>query len=104
AFPTFRATERADASRRKEASMRTVRVAVITSVVAAALAWAPTAAHARADTYYEVWCTDADGNLIQAESVDAHAIDQGGKGESILKFSEHNHCGWTCWWEGPFGP
>jgi hypothetical protein len=82
-------------------------MAVTMSIVAAALACAstPTAAFAqRADSYYEVWCTDADGNLIQAESVDAHSIDQGGKGEAIKKFSENYPFGWTCWWEGPFTP
>ena len=46
-------------------------------------------------------CIDPDGNLITAESVDAHAIEQGGK----LMGSAHwgsAHPDYDCWVEGPF--
>ena len=73
-------------------------------VAALALAMAPTAfaGEKRADTYYTVNCIDPDGNHVVAESVDAHAIEQGGKAAAIELFNEH-HDGWLCWAEGPFG-
>ena len=64
------------------------------------LATAP-AVLARADTYYTFKCIDPDGNPITAESVDAHAIEQGGK----LMGSAHwqsAHPDYDCWVEGPF--
>lgn len=80
------------------------RLALSLVVGVSALAWAPAAdaASPRADTYYVVMCTDTDGNLIQAESVDAHAIEQGGKAQAIALFSQHYPFGLTCWAEGPF--
>jgi hypothetical protein len=81
--------------------MKKFVLSVATGVVL--LASAPVAlATPRADSYYEVWCTDADGNLVQAESVDAHAIEQGGKANAIELFSRNYPFGWTCWAMGPF--
>ena len=76
---------------------------VISVLVGAALFGAvPTAtAGSRADTYYTVHCTDPDGNAVVAESVDARAIEQGGKRDAIKNFND-NHPGWNCWPEGPF--
>ena len=67
------------------------------------LATAPAvlAAPGRADTFYTFMCIDPDGNLVSAESVDAHAIEQGGK----LMGSAHwqaAHPDYDCWVEGPF--
>jgi hypothetical protein len=85
-----------------------MRRLMIPLVVSTALAvWAPGPASAkgqgRQDAYYEVWCTTDTGELVQAESVDAHAIEQGGKGHAIENFNEHYPFGWTCWPVGPFG-
>jgi hypothetical protein len=55
----------------------------------------------RADSYYTVMCTDPTGTDVVAESVDARAIEQGGKGHAIDLFNA-NHPGWSCWPEGPF--
>lgn len=86
--------------------MRKLLIPVLAAMVLAT--WAPTAASAgapRADRYYTVFCVDpADPeNTVEAESVDAHAIEQGGKAAAIAKFSENYPFGWTCWAEGPFG-
>ena len=59
------------------------------------LATAP-AALARADAYYTVVC---DG--VSYESVDAHAIEQGGKDDAVAHFGEKH--GVDCGLEGPFG-
>jgi hypothetical protein len=56
----------------------------------------------RADSYYEVWCLDGDGNLTQAESVDARAIERGHKDDAIVLFSNNYPFGLTCWPVGPF--
>jgi hypothetical protein len=56
----------------------------------------------RVDRYYTVMCTDAQGNEVQAESVDARAIEQGGKLQAIANFNENNPYGMYCWPEGPF--
>jgi hypothetical protein len=77
------------------------------AAVAAALLLAPVPASAstpRADSYFEVWCLDAGGNLVQAESADAHAILLGHKDDAIRLFSADYPFGWTCWPVGPFIP
>ena len=73
------------------------------AVGALALATAPSALAGpdRADPYYTVRCTDPSGNPTVNESVDAHAIEQGGKLAAIGNFNA-NHEGWTCWVVGPF--
>ena len=74
--------------------------AALTAACVLLLVTAP-AALARADTFYTFMCIDPDGNLITAESVDAHAIEQGGK----LMGSAHwglAHADYECWVEGPF--
>ena len=80
------------------------KLALAAAVGALALATAPSALAGpnRADTYYTVHCTDPDGNPTVNESVDAHAIEQGGKRGAIANFNAH-HEGWTCWVEGPLG-
>jgi hypothetical protein len=80
-----------------------MRKLVFTAAVGALLlATAPSALAGpnRADSYYTVHCTDPDGNPTVNESVDAHAIEQGGKLGAIANFNA-NHDGWTCWAEGP---
>ncbi len=85
------------------------KVAISLVVGAALLASAPAALAStpRADTYYEVWCTTPDtppgGDPIQAESVDARAIELGHKDDAIVRFGE-NHPGWDCWWVVPITP
>jgi hypothetical protein len=62
-------------------------------VVASTLALASTAfAGARANTYYTVFCDD-----IAYESVDAHAVEQGGKAAAVAKFPQGE-----CELRGPF--
>ena len=58
------------------------RMSIIGGALLLVLATAP-ATLARADTYYTVVC---DG--ISYESVDAHAIEQGGKYDAVLHFGE----------------
>lgn len=70
-------------------------------MASAPAAWASTP---RADSYYEVHCLDGDGNPVQAESVDAHAIERGHKDDAIVLFSRNYPFGWTCWAVGPFTP
>jgi hypothetical protein len=69
-------------------------------------AWAPAVAAAtpRADAYYEVWCTDSDDNVVQSESVDARAVERGGKAHAVALFSQNYPFGWTCRLVGPFTP
>lgn len=54
------------------------------------------AALAREDAYYTVVC---DG--VSYESVDARAIEQGGKDDAVAHFGEKH--GMDCGLEGPFG-
>jgi hypothetical protein len=82
-----------------------MRRAAMASMMGAALMLSAPAAIAstpRHDRYYEVWCRDTDGNLVQAESVDARAIEVGGKRHAIALFSANYPFGWECWPEGPF--
>jgi hypothetical protein len=66
------------------------RLAISCSVLALLVMTAP-ATLARADAYYTVVCDD--GNTY--ESVDAHAIDQGGKDDAIVHFNS-TPLGLTC--------
>lgn len=70
------------------------RMSFVVGALFVALATAPTAL-ARADAYYTVVC---DG--IAYESVDAHAIEQGGKADAVAHFGEKH--GLDCGLEGPF--
>ena len=64
---------------------------------------APTAALAqRADRYYQVVCFDEQGQRFEAESVDAHAVEQGGKGHAVELFSQNYPFRLTRSLEGPF--
>jgi hypothetical protein len=72
------------------------RLSFVVGALLVALATAP-AASARADVYYTVVC---DG--VSYESVDAHAIDQGGKDDAVAHFGEKH--GMSCGLEGPFEP
>jgi hypothetical protein len=78
------------------------------SVAVAALLTAGAApAHAaRGDTYYTVVCDTPDGS-VQAESVDAHAVQfdktPGGKDGAVEQFNAHYPFdGWDCSLTGPF--
>ena len=73
------------------------KLALAAAVGTLVLASAPSALAGpnRADSYYTVFCTDPSGNNLEAESVDARAIDQGGKQHAIDLF-EANHPGWSC--------
>ena len=71
------------------------RLSIVTGALLIALATAP-GASARTDAYYTVVC---DG--VSYESVDAHAIDQGGKDAAVAHFGEKH--GMDCGLEGPFG-
>jgi hypothetical protein len=81
--------------------MSLVSALAIACVLFLAAAPAVLAGPKRADTFYTFTCIDPDGNLITAESVDAHAIEQGGK----LMGSAHwelAHPDYDCSVEGPF--
>ena len=76
--------------------MRTILILVVTSVALVTTATSAIAGEKRADGYYTVMCYDPTGTLVQAESVDAHAIEQGGKAHAIDLFNAH-HLDWHCW-------
>jgi len=83
--------------------MRKILIPVVAGVLVLVVpASAATAGPKRTDRYYTVMCIDPDGQLVQAESVDGHAIEQGGKGGAIDNFNE-NHPGWYCWAEEQAG-
>ena len=71
------------------------RLLILASTLFLVLTSAP-AALARAEAYYTVVC---DG--VTYESVDAHAVDQGGKDDAVAHFGEKH--GISCWLDGPFG-
>ena len=71
------------------------RLATLAAATLLLLTAAP-AAMARADAYYTVVC---DG--VSYESVDAHAIEQGGKLAAVLAFGAKH--GMDCRIDGPFG-
>ena len=71
------------------------KILTAAAVVAATLGVALTAvAGSRADAYYTVYC---DG--VPYESVDAHAVEQGGKAAAVAHFP-----GGECELKGPFNP
>ncbi len=71
------------------------RLATVPATLILVLAAAP-AAMARADAYYTVVC---DG--VSYESVDAHAIEQGGKFDAVRHFGEKHDM--NCTVDPPFG-
>jgi hypothetical protein len=87
--------------------MRKVAISLVVGAALLASAPAAQASTPRADTYFQVWCTTPEGETVQAESVDAHAIQPdkapGGKDDAITRFGQ-NHPGWNCWWVGPITP
>ena len=84
--------------------MRKLALAAVAGALLMASAPVASASTPRADTYYEVHCLDGDGNPVQAESVDAHAIELGYKDDAIVLFSRNYPFDWTCWPVGPFTP
>jgi len=70
------------------------RLAIVPATLILVLATA-SGAMARDDAYYTVVC---DG--VSYESVDAHAIEQGGKLDAVLHFGEKHDM--DCTVEGPF--
>ena len=70
------------------------RLATLAATTLLVLAAAP-AAMARAEAYYTVVC---DG--VSYESVDAHAIEQGGKEAAVIAFGDKHHM--DCRVDGPF--
>jgi hypothetical protein len=76
--------------------MRKILIFTVACVAMVTTAGSAFAGAKRADTYYTVMCFDPMGALVQAESVDAHAIEQGGKRHAIDLFNA-NHPGWYCW-------
>ena len=80
--------------------MRKLVLATAAGALVLATAPAALAGSNRADSYYTVMCTDPDGVASVAESVDAHATEQGGKAAAIGNFNA-SHPGWFCWPEGP---
>ena len=81
--------------------MRQVSALAISCLLLMAAVPAVLAAPGRADTFYTFKCIDPDGNLITAESVDARAIEQGGKLMGSANWASA-HPDYACWVEGPF--
>ena len=81
--------------------MRLVSALAIACGLLLAATPAVLAAPGRADMFYTFKCIDPDGNPITAESVDAHAIEQGGKLMGSAQW-ESAHPDYECWVEGPF--
>ena len=81
--------------------MRKLVCAAAVGALVLATAPAALAGPNRADSYYTVMCIDPDGVESAAESVDANAIEQGGKAAAIGNFNA-SHPGWFCWPDGPF--
>jgi hypothetical protein len=80
---------------------------LLSTILGAAMllpASAATADTPRVDRYYTVVCFDpADPETaIEAESIDAHAIEQGGKKHAIELFSQNYPFHLDCTWTGPF--
>jgi len=76
--------------------MRTILIIAIACAALVTTAGSAAAGEKRADTHYVVMCYDPTGTLVQAESVDARAIEQGGKAHAIDLFNAH-HLDWYCW-------
>jgi hypothetical protein len=83
--------------------MRKLAFAAAVGTLVLASAPSALAGPSRADSYYTVMCIDPGGNQVQAESVDARAIQLGGKDHAIDLFNA-NHPGWFCEATGPFTP
>ena len=81
--------------------MKTLAAMMVTAMWLFAAVPAVLAAPGRADTFYTFVCIDPDGNLITAESVDARAIEQGGKLMGSAQW-EAAHPDYDCHVEGPF--
>jgi hypothetical protein len=64
--------------------MKRIVVPLVAGILALGFTPSAFAATPRADTYYTVVC---DG--IEYESVDAHAVDQGGKAHAVELFNQH---------------
>jgi hypothetical protein len=64
-------------------------------IAIALLAATASAVSARADRTYTVHCSD--GNTY--ETLDAHAVEQGHKGDAVVNFSQNTPFGLTCWLE-----
>jgi len=75
---------------------------ILIPVIAATALLIPVASKAAgpkpAGVYDQVWCIDPAGDTVQAEAIDSHAIEQGGKAHAIDLFHA-NHPDWFCWWE-----
>jgi hypothetical protein len=80
--------------------MRTLLASTLTMLWLLAAVPAALAA-GRADTFYTFVCIDPDGNVVTAESVDAHAIEQGGKLMGSANWAAA-HPDYDCHVEGPF--
>ena len=76
--------------------MGNIVLIVITCVMLAAMGRTAFAGDKRADADDTAMRHDPTGALVQAESFDAHAIEQGGKGNAIDLFNAH-HPEWVCW-------
>jgi len=78
--------------------MKTFAAIAASAALALILAAPAAAGEKRNDAYYTVHCIDPDGTPTVNESVDAHAIEQGGKLGAIANFNA-SHEGWFCWAE-----
>jgi hypothetical protein len=88
--------------------MRAFATAAAVGLLAASTALAATEITPRSDTYYEIWCTTAQGWVYLAKRVDASAIqldkDPGGKDTATEQFNANNPYGEHCQQSGPINP
>jgi hypothetical protein len=84
--------------------MRKILISMFAGAALLVPASAATADTPRVDRYYTVVCVDpANPDVtLEAESIDAHAIEQGGKKHAIELFSANYPFHLDCTWEGPF--
>ncbi|HLA16190.1 MAG TPA: hypothetical protein VJZ72_04750 [Candidatus Limnocylindrales bacterium] len=75
--------------------MRKLALAAVAGALLMATAPIASASTPRADSYFEVWCFNG-STWVQAESVDSHAIELGGKDTAIHLFSDNYPFGLTC--------
>ena len=79
--------------------MKKIAVPLIAGILALGFTPSASAATPRADRYYVVVC-----NGTEYESVDAHAVELGGKAYAVALFSQHYPFDLQCSLEGPFTP
>ena len=81
-------------------AIRAITTAVVASMLIVSTVLAASETTPRGDSYYEIWCTPAEGSAYLAKRVDARAIqldkDPGGKDTATERFNDNNPFGEHC--------